>query len=132
VVRTARESNTHKQEYREDKKELTMKTIFIDSGLDDHLAEKIEKGQVYNNVPGNLPQKEVTVKTLYRELEKGQSFLNGFSLPGQQEKELKEALSVIAEAIERHEKRQEEPFISEEELISALDYLTEIAQDQKR
>ena len=103
-----------------------MKTIFIDSGLDDHLAEKIEKGQVYNNVPQRLPRKKVTVKTLYRELAKGQSFLNGFSLPGQQEEELKKALSVISEVIDRQEKEQEEAIFTEQELLEDLEILTGI------
>jgi len=108
-----------------------MKTIFIDSGLDDHLAEKIEKGQVYNNVPEHLPKRKVTAKTLYQELEKGQSFLNGFSFPSEQEEELKKALGVISKAIEDEEKKKRDFVVTEEELIAALDLLTQTAKELK-
>ena len=45
--------------------------------------------------------------------------------------ELKKALYVISEAIERHEKKQQEPIITEQELLEALDYFEEIARQQK-
>lgn len=107
-----------------------MKTIFIDTGLDDHLAEKIEKGQIYNNVQEDLPRKKARVQTLYKALEKGQSLLTGFDMPSQQEEELRKALTVISRVIEDEEKKQE-AFITEEELVSALDLLTEFAKEQR-
>jgi len=51
--------------------------------------------------------------------------------PSKQE-ELRRALEVIAEAIERQEKKQQEPIITEQELLETLDILTEIAREQKK
>jgi hypothetical protein len=108
-----------------------MKTIFIDSGLDKHLAEKIRKGQVYNNVPERLPQREVKIQTLYKALERGKSFLNGFSLPTQEEEQLRKALDVISKAAEDAERKKKEAIFTEEDLIQALETLTELAREQK-
>jgi hypothetical protein len=112
-------------------KENTMKTVFIDSGLDKHLAEKIEKGQIYNNVQESLPTQKVEVSTLYRALRKGESLLKGFKLPGQKDEELKKALSAISSAIEAEKNKRGEAVATEDELIAALDMLDEIARDQR-
>jgi hypothetical protein len=109
-----------------------MRTIFIDSGLDDHLAEKIEKGQVYNNVPEHLPKREVKVRTLYKALEQGQSLLTGCDMPSQEkEVELRKALDVVSRALEEEEKKRQDAFVTEEELLEALDYLTQTAKELK-
>ena len=108
-----------------------MRTVLINTGLDDHLAEKIEKGQVYNNVQESLPTRRGEVSTLYRALEKGESLLKGFKLPDQAAGELKKALSVVSKALESIEKERE-PIATEDELIAALDLLDEIARDQRR
>jgi hypothetical protein len=131
VIKRERISNPE-QKYQESNKEMTMKCVFVNSGLDDYLAEKIEKGQIHSNIQEPLPKRELKVQMLYKALERGKSFLNGFSLPGQEERELKKALSVISEAIEREEKKQQEPVITEQELLEALDYLEEIARERKR
>jgi hypothetical protein len=109
-----------------------MKTIFVNTGLDDYLAEKIDKGQIHSNVQERLPRKKVTAKTLYRELEKGQSFLSGFSLPDQQMEELKKAITIITRVIEDEKNKNRQAVVTEEELIAALDTLDEIARGQRR
>ena len=98
-----------------------MRTVFVNTGLDKHLAEKIEKGQVYNNVQEDLPKEEVRVQTLYKARERGQSLLSGFSFPSEQDEELRKALTVITRVIEGVEKKQQEPIITEQELLEALD-----------
>ena len=108
-----------------------MKTIFVNTGLDDYLSEKIEKGQVYSNVQERLPRKKIEVTTLYKALEQGKSFLNGFTIPRPQEEELRKALTVITRVIEGVEKKRQEPIITEQELLEALDYLDEIAREQR-
>jgi len=39
---------------------------------------------------------------------------------------------VLSKAAEDAERKRQEPFITEEELLEALDFLTEIAKEQKR
>jgi len=107
-----------------------MKTVFINTGFDDHLAEKIEKGQIYNNVQEDLPTQKVEVSTLYRALEKGESLLKGFKLPDQADEELKKALSAISKVVESIEKERE-PVVTEQDLIAALDMLDEIAKSRR-
>jgi hypothetical protein len=131
VIKTARKSNTHNNNNREVQKELLMKTVFVNTGLDKHLAEKIEKGQVYNNVQENLPKEEVRVQTLYKARERGQSLLDGFSLPSEQDEELRKALSAISIAIEVEERKRQEPVVTEQELLEALDALDEIAKGRR-
>jgi hypothetical protein len=108
-----------------------MKSVFINTGLDDHLAEKIEKGQVHSNVPENLPKEEVRVQTLYKARERGQSLLSGFSLPSEQDEELRKALITITQVIEVEENKRQEPVVTEAELLEALDALDAIARGRR-
>jgi len=108
-----------------------MRSVFINTGLDKHLAKKIEKGQIYNNVQERLPTKKVGVSTLYKARERGQSLLSGFSLPSEQDEELRKALITIAQVIEVEENKRDERDVSEKELLEALDALDEIAKSQR-
>ncbi|GAF77440.1 unnamed protein product [marine sediment metagenome] len=109
-----------------------MKSVFVNTGLDDHLADKIEKGQIYNNVQESLPTQKVAVTTLYRALRKGESLLKGFKLPDQADEELRKALITIAQVIEVEENKRQEPVVTEAELLEALDFLDETARDQRQ
>jgi hypothetical protein len=108
-----------------------MKTVFIDTGLDSYLSEKIKKGRIHDNVQEGLPKGKVEVESLYKALEKGRSLLSGFKMPSQQDEELRKALITIAQVIEVEENKRDERDVSEEELLEALDALDEIAKSQR-
>jgi hypothetical protein len=107
-----------------------MRTVFINSGLDDFLSKKIQKGRIHDNVQEGLPTRKVEVKPLYKALEMGSSLLTGFKMPSQQEEELRKALSAISKVVESIEKERES-IVTEDELIAALDMLDDIAKSQR-
>jgi hypothetical protein len=116
---------------REIQKELLMKSVFVNTGLDSYLSEKIKKGRIHDNVQEGLPKGKVEVESLYKALEKGKSLLSGFSFPSKQDEVLRKALITIAQVIEVEENKQQESIVTEEELVAALDMLDEIAIDQR-
>jgi len=101
-----------------------MRCLFVNTGLDSYLSEKIRKSRIHDNVQQHLPERKLEASSLYRKLEKGNSFLAGFSIPDPHEEELRKAVEV-------EENKRDERDVSEAELLEALDALDDIAKSRR-
>ena len=99
-----------------------MRCLFVNTGLDSYLSEKIRKSRIHDNVQQHLPERKLEAGSLYKPLEKGNSFLAGFTIPAPppQHEELRKSFEV-------EEKERDERAVSEAELLEALDFLDAIA-----